>query len=730
MKKVNLEVKGMYCAHCSKAVENALEQAGVFSHVDLARNRVEFSYDDGKISLEYLRRLVKRAGYELITDDRKRFNINMILVPISIIVLVFSLFGILYHSGIDNPFFFFFGNDVTFLVVATIALAVLGTPFIIRAIKGIRFKNVGMDFLIALSALTSYILSLYIFITNIQNGISPLDSHAHHMEGYRMTYFDGTCMVLSIITLGHLITDRIKIKADKNYKKAAIELPKFASLLYPDGTTEQVDCDTLDVGNEFRVLTGEQIACDGTVLSGNGLVDESSLTGESRPRRVNEGDKVMGGTILTSGPISVRVDKIALESLYSSIINESYALDQKKGRLSKLSDRIAGIFTPAILLVAIVAFLICYFGMGLPAEESIVRACSVLSVSCPCAFGLAVPISAMSGYDCALSRGILFKNGDTFEKVRKIQAALFDKTGTLSTGRMTVRTITGDKSLLPLVKAMEKNSLHPIATSLLAYLEKEEDIEIPDIEEIPGQGLRCGVHFLGNEKSASGKERNEEIRQFAKENADSTLVYLSDERSVLLAISLQDELVEDAARTIRRLKEEGIESYMLTGDRKEYALKIARSLGIPIDNVRYELNPSDKARVLAEIKKKEGVISYVGDGINDTLALKGSDLSFASYKASAVACTSADGLLLKPNLYILVYALDISRKTYLNIIENFVWAIAYNLVMIPLAIMGILPMYLCGALMIVSNLTLTINSLRIRYYKPEKEERRHEGNPR
>lgn len=726
MKKVNLEVKGMYCSHCSKAVENALEQAGVFSHVDLAHNRVEFSYDETKISLEYLRRLVKRAGYELVIDDKKKFDINYVLVPVSFFVLFFALFGIIYHAGVHNAFFFFFGNDITFLVIATIAILVLGTPFFIRAIKGLRFKNIGMDFLIALSSLASYILSIYIFVKNIQNGIDPTMMHSHG----EMTYFDGTCMILSIITLGHLLTDRIKIKADKNYRKAAIEPPKFSTLVYPDGTTEQVDSDSLDVDNEFKVLSGEQIACDGTVLQGEGLVDESSLTGESRPRKVHAGDKVMGGTLLSSGPILVRVDKIALDSLYTSIINESYALDQKKGHLSKLSDRIASIFTPAILVLSLIAFFICFFGMGLDAETSIVRACSVLSVSCPCAFGLAVPISAMSGYDCALLRGILFKSGDTFEKVRKIKACLFDKTGTLSTGKMKIVSMAGDKTYLPLVKAMEKNSLHPIAISLLETLKDVEDKEVETIVEIPGQGLKSGSYFLGNANSIQGKENDDVFLDFENKMKDTTIVYLSDDKKVLLAISLVDELVEDAHKTIERLRKDGIESYMLTGDKKEYALKIAKSLSIPEENVRYELKPADKAEILRETRKKEGVISYVGDGINDTLALKESDLSFASYKASAVACTSADGLLLKPNLYILVYALRISRKTYLNIIENFLWAICYNLVMIPLAILGILPMYLCGVLMIVSNLTLTINSLRIRYYKPEKEDRKDEGNPR
>ncbi|HIU70328.1 MAG TPA: cation-translocating P-type ATPase [Candidatus Enterosoma merdigallinarum] len=729
MKKVNLEVKGMYCAHCSKAVENALEKAGVFSHVDLAHNRVEFSYDETTISLDYLRRLVKRAGYELVIDDSKKFNINKILVPVSLIVLVFSLLGILYHVVMDSAFLFFFGNDVTFLIVATIALLVLGTPFIVRAGKGILFKNVGMDFLIALSSVASYVLSLYIFITNIQNGIDPLSLHSHSIEGYRMTYFDGTCMILSVITLGHLLTDRIKTKADKNYRKAAIEPPKFATLLYPDGTTESVDSDSLDVGNVFRVLSGEQIACDGTILSGEGLVDESSLTGESRPRKIGPGEMVMGGTVLVSGPIDVKVDKIALDSLYSSIINESYALDQKKGKLSKLSDKIAGLFTPAIVLIALAAFFICLFGMGLDVEESIVRACSVLSVSCPCAFGLAVPISALSGYDCALSRGVLFKSGDTFEKVRQIKAAVFDKTGTLSTGKMEVLKVAGDKTYLPLVKAMEEHSAHPIALSLVSYLKDVPAEKEADIREIPGQGLVSNGFFLGNAKSAEGKKRNDEIAALEQDSANSTIVYLSDDEKVILAFSLHDELVPDSVETIARLKEEGIESYMLTGDRKEYAYAIARSLGIPEKNVRYELAPSDKAAILREIREQDGVISYVGDGINDTLALKESDLSFASYKASAVACTSADGLLLKPGLYILVYALRISRKTYLNIVENFIWAICYNLAMIPLAILGILPMYLCGALMILSNLTLTINSVRIRRYKPEKEDEKHDRNP-
>ncbi len=436
---------------------------------------------------------------------------------------------------------------------------------------------------------------------------------------------------------------------------------------------------------------------------------------------------VMGGTVLVSVPSTSRSTR-SLSTLYSSIINESYALDQKKGKLSKLSDKIAGLFTPAIVLIALAAFFICLFGMGLDVEESIVRACSVLSVSCPCAFGLAVPISALSGYDCALSRGVLFKSGDTFEKVRQIKAAVFDKTGTLSTGKMEVLKVAGDKTYLPRQghggTFRPSYRLVPLSRISKTYRQKKRRTSMKSDRALSQTDFSSATPRAPKEKT---QRRNRRSRTGQRKFDDR--LSLRCRKKVLLAFSLHDELVPDSVETIARLKEEGIESYMLTGDRKEYAYAIARSLGIPEKNVRYELAPSDKAAILREIREQDGVISYVGDGINDTLALKESDLSFASYKASAVACTSADGLLLKPGLYILVYALRISRKTYLNIVENFIWAICYNLAMIPLAILGILPMYLCGALMILSNLTLTINSVRIRRYKPEKEDEKHDRNP-
>jgi heavy metal translocating P-type ATPase len=725
MTKITLPVKGMYCAHCSKAVEQALADSGVKASVDLAKSKVLLSYDETKISLPYLKRVVGRAGYDLVIDSKRRFDFSSLLLWVSAVILLLSVFGMIHHLGAPGAFFEFFGNDLSFLILASISLVVLGTPFFIRAVKGLRYFNIGMDFLIAFSSLTAYVLSLYCFIRNLQNGFSPTGMFMGE-DGYRMTYFDSTAMILSIITLGHALIDTIKAKSEKAYHHVAFEIPSKATRIGLNGKEETLEVDAIDVGDTLKILSGETVPVDGTILTGTGFVNESSLSGESRERFLSQGSNVFGGTALTAGPLTMKADKIALDSLYTSILNESYVLDQKKGKLNRLSDKIASIFTPLILVIALAAFFIAFYGMRLSAETSVLRAVSVLCVSCPCAFGLAVPLSALSGFDSALKNGVLFKTGDTFEKVKGIKAVIFDKTGTLSSGVMTVVGKAGDDSYLPKVKAMEKNSLHPLAKALLATLDGIPDEKLIDIHEIPGIGLQEGAYLLGGEKTIRGKRLSDALKNLMAAFPTATLVFLSDEKEVLLAFAVEDTLSSSSVETVRELEKRGIPSYLLTGDRKEIATAVAEKLGIPPERVFAEATPQSKAALLRQIREKEGMICYVGDGINDTLALKESDLSFAPFGASEAACSSADALLLTADLSTLIQALLISQKTYANIIENFLWAIAYNVCLIPLAILGYLSPSLSAALMIASNLTLTLNSLRIRFYQPKKE-KKHES---
>jgi P-type E1-E2 ATPase len=265
-------------------------------------------------------------------------------------------------------------------------------------------------------------------------------------------------------------------------------------------------------------------------------------------------------------------------------------------------------------------------------------------------------------------------------------------------------------------------TIHPIGKAIVNSLPYVNAQKIFDMKELPGVGLMTSGFVLGSEKSVLGKAYSDEMKKFMNEHSSSTLVFLSDQSTILMILSLEDILVPDSKDTISALKKDGIKSYMLTGDRKEYALKTGKELGLEEKQIYSEASPLDKAKILEEIKKENGVICYIGDGINDTLALKASNLSFAPSGASDAAKNSADGIILSPNLMSVEYALLISKKTYLNIIENFCWAICYNAAMIPLAIIGILPMYLCAVMMIVSNLTLTINSLRMRLYHPNKGE--------
>ncbi len=721
MKKISLPVKGMYCSHCAKAVEDSLSKVGAKGKVDLTHNQVTLTYDEKKTSLELLKRAVKRAGYTLvIEEEKKKFDYSLVLTGVSIAVLILSLLGMIHHLGVHNSFFALIGSDLSFFILATVSILILGIPFFIRAFKGLLYKNIGMDFLISFSALVSYGLSIYIMVKNISLGYYPNEMHMQD-PGYLMTYFDAASMTLSIITLGHRVIDSIKTKAAGNYKKENTTGPVTAHLIHKNGKIDDVDADFIDVDDKIQVLAGELIPVDGTCLSGPFYVDESSLTGESNPRVIYSGDKVYGGTVLMNGPLSMKADKIALDSLYSGIMNESYVLDEKKGQLYKISDRIALIFTPAILLISLIAFFICYFGLGIGVEQSIIRSVSVLSVSCPCAFGLAVPIASMSGYDLSMKHGILFKSGDTFEKVRKIKAIVFDKTGTLSQGLFSLVGREGDDSYLALVKALEKKSRHPLSKAFLTSFSQVEDISLEgEVKEIPGVGLSYDKYLLGNQTTVKDKKVSDALRSFIDSNKDNTIVYLSDDKEIISAFALADILKEDARQTIKKLTSLGIKCYMLTGDRKEYAYRQAEIAGIDRENVYYEMTPTSKAEVLRQIRKKNGNISYVGDGINDALALKESDLSFASYQGSSLALSSADALLLKPELSIIVDALLISRKTYLIIIENFIWAILYNVCMIPLAIMGYLLPSLGALLMIFSNLTLTVNSLRLRLYKPDK----------
>lgn len=700
MKKVKLKIEGMTCAHCSKSVEETLQGVGIKSYVNLQQATVSFSYDETKVSLVYLQRLIKKAGYRLILkEDKSRLPLLTIRLYFAIVVLVLSLIGMVHHLGVHNDFFAFFDDPLFRLAIASLSLVILGLPFNIRALKSIRRKKLGMDFLVSVSTLVAFGLSLYTYITKMSE-----------------TYFESTTMILAIITIGDKITFTLKKSSGNSTKDALKSDGELATIILPSKKTREIDIDAVAKNDHILIKKGEVVKADGKIISGEGVLDEMILSGESRPRIVKCGEFVYYGTLNLGDSFVIEVTKPAIESLYMGVILESYALDHSEGKLNKLSDFIASIFVPVVFLIALCGFFINYFGMHNSLNQSLVNSISILVVSCPCAFGLAVPLSSLNGYNMALKRGIMFKNGTTFEKIKGVTEFYFDKTGTLTTGEMIVVSShfvdEGDKAI---VKAMEKHSIHPLSKGIQTFLSEVEDLDLQEVKELPGKGLVYQDYELG---SRSLLEDNALPSEFAPyEGQKGTKVYLLKKGELRAIMVLEDEIRSGAKSMLSDLKARGVKTLMLTGDNKAFALHIGEELGLKENEIFYELLPNDKLEVIKKNKEEKAVTAYCGDGVNDLLALALVDLSVASYKASGAATSKADVLLLKDDLNLLNETIDLSRHVYYNILQNFIWAIIYNAVMIPLALIGDLPMTLAAVLMIVSNITLILNSWRIRLWK-------------
>lgn len=699
-KRLKLKVEGMFCAHCSKSVSDCFDRVGIKASVNLAKNEVSFIYDDEKVSLEYLKRLVRKAGYGLVLpDEHKKINMSVVQLAVAVVVLILSLLTMIGHmAGWHHGFFGFLHNGYTELAVASLALLVLGLPFGIRAVKELKFRKMGMDFLVSFASSIAYALSVYTLVKGQEN------------------YFHSVSMILSVIAIGHYISDRLKALNGRRTAGAATIVPKRALVRIG---TEFVDTDVDDIeeGDLVKVLQGALVPVDGYVESETAVVDEQILTGESRPREAEKGGRVYAASVNVGNPFVLKASASALESVFSGIVNESYALDNSRGRLNRISDTLAGWFVPFVILIAVAAFFINRFGFGQSVEQSLVDAVAVLVVSCPCAFGLAVPLASLNGYYLALKNGVLFKSGDTFERVKRINKIYFDKTGTLTTGALQVVDRFGDLTYLSVVKTMEQNSTHPLAKSILSDLQNTPTVQLAEVVEEKGKGLQSGPYRLGSYRYIGDCHMSDDLAAFRDRHPRQTVVYLAKENEVLLALALEDTLREDAVTTIAELQKQGIEVNMLTGDERGYALEIARLAGLDPEHVIAGVSPQQKGEIIESTRRPEDVICFVGDGINDLLALQRSDLSIAMPQAADIAVDKAEVRLLKDSLRLIPLTVRLSRHVYFNIIENFGWAFVYNAAMIPLAVLGRLTPTLSSVLMIISNITLILNSLRIRLWK-------------
>ena len=597
----------------------------------------------------------------------------------------------------------------TFLATTPIML-VAGGPYIQSAWASFKKHNANMDTLVALGTLVAYFYSLVALFTGLP------------------VYFESAAFILFFILLGAVFEEKMRKNTSQAVEKLLDLQAKTAEVLRDD-VYVQIPLEQVKVGDLIRVRPGEKIAVDGTVLEGETSIDESMVTGESIPVDKSVGDAVIGSTINNSGTIIFRAEKVGSETMLAQIVDFVKKAQTSRAPIQDLTDKISGIFVPAVVILGLLTFWIWFVFLGESFVTSLLYGVAVLIIACPCALGLATPTALMVGTGRSAKMGILLKNGTVLQEIQKVQTIVFDKTGTLTEGKPVVTDVIGDeREVLSLAASLEDVSQHPLAQAIV-YRASELGISLYPVENfqaLHGKGVTGIINskqvLLGNAKLLADlaipqdyQERFELLEKEAK-----TVVFLSVDGELKGLIALQDVPKENAREAIAKLKKRGLRTVMLTGDNAGVAHAIASQIGI--EEVIANVLPEEKAHEIHKLQKN-GKLAFVGDGINDAPALSVADVGIAMGSGTDIAIESADLVLTTNNLLGLARAFDMSKKTFNRILLNLFWASIYNLIGIPIAAgvfssLGlVLNPELAGLAMAFSSVSVLISSLMLNFTK-------------
>ena len=735
MKTEQYIISGMSCAACSASVNRVITRLDGVTECDvnLITGKMTVIYDETKTGQADFVRVVEKAGFGIEPDvqkqekkPEKKEKENSVL-PI-LITAVFSgllllismgpmlINGFPFPSFIDpeiNPY-----NYAITQLLLTLPALFTGRKFFIKGIPLLFRGHPNMDSLVAVGAGTSFIYSIVMTYTIVNN------HHAIHN-----LYFESVAVVITLVMLGKYFEGRSRNKTADAIKKL-MELSPDTAVVLKDGKEYTVPTEKVNLGDTLVIKSGAKIPLDGIVKEGQSGVDESMLTGESLPAEKTVGDSVTGGSINIDGLMLVEVTRIGGDTTLAKIIKFVEDAQSKKAPISKTADKVAGIFVPAVIIIALVSALIWLIA-GKDIAFVLKIFTSVLVVACPCALGLATPTAIMVGTGLGANNGILIRNGEVLEISHKIKAAVFDKTGTVTTGKPEVTDIVTDDEtkLIALASAAESGSEHPLAKAVREYADKNgvtETQKPTEFKNVSGKGIVCTIEnervILGKaalleENGISTDKYREKAEQLAGEG--KSLMYLTVSDKLLGVIAVADSLKSESVDTFKKFKEMGIKTVLLSGDNKLCAEYIGGILNA--DEVYSEVLPEEKAEIVAKIKEKYGSVMMIGDGINDAPALSEADVGCAIGNGSDIAIESADIVLMKSNPYDAARAVNLSRLTIRNIQQNLFWAFCYNTVLIPVAagilypLGGILlsPM-LAGLAMSLSSVFVVGNALRLR----------------
>lgn len=749
MKKETIKVNGMSCAACSARVEKVIEKMQGVSEasVNLATGKATLIFNENEITLEEIKKEIINAGYEpqdinleinVDLDQEYREKETRTLWKKFIISAIFAL-PLLYFSMvpmisvISFPFpdflspIFYPERYAIFLMLLTIPILIVGNQFYVVGYKGIWNRSPNMDSLVAMGTTAAIIYSIYEVI-NIFTG---------NLDGSPHLYFETAGVIITLILLGRFLEAKSKGKTSEAIKKLMGLSPKTARII-KDGKEYEIPINEVELGHRIIVRPGEKIPVDGVVLEGNTSIDESMLTGESIPVEKVQGDNVFGATINKNGTIQFEATKIGSETALAQIIKLVEDAQGSKAPIARMADVVSGIFVPIVFVIALISFI----GWMLSGESlvfSMTIFIAVLVIACPCALGLATPTSIMVGTGKAAEYGILFKGGEALERAHQVETIILDKTGTITEGNPVVTDVIVAKGvdrneLLQLSASAEKGSEHPLADAIVKRTE-DENISLKKISNfmaLPGRGLEAHIDgdkvFVGNtklmeEKTVSVIELESDFENLAQEG--KTPVYISINERLSGIIGVADIIKPGSAKAIAELKKMGLDVIMITGDHKKTAEAIAKTVGI--DHVLAGVLPEGKSLEVKRIQSTGKKVAMVGDGINDAPALVQGDIGIAIGSGTDVAIESADIVLMGNDLYGVVTAIKLSKRTIRTIKQNLFWAFGYNVIGIPIAA-GVLyifggpllnPMFAAAA-MSLSSVSVVSNALRIKNFRQDK----------
>ncbi|WP_439883374.1 heavy metal translocating P-type ATPase [Pontibacter sp. MBLB2868] len=730
--KDTFPVEGMTCASCANSIESMLKATDgvVDASVNFAGKTVQVAYTPRVTSPAQLRSTVQEIGFDILTEhktqeeleERQAATLSALrkrTIVAGLLAVPVFIMGMFFHDT------FAWGNWFM-LALTTPVLLWAGQRFFVGAWAQAKHLRANMDTLVALSTGIAFAFSVFNTVYPeffLKRGLMP------HV------YYEAVAVIIAFILLGKYLEEGAKDRSSSAIKKLMGLQPKTVRILR-DGTELEIKIEEVKVGDRVVLLPGDKVPVDGEVVAGTTYVNESMLSGEPLPVHKQPGDVLYAGTINQKGSLQLIARKTGGETMLAHIIKLVQEAQGSKAPVQKLVDKIAGIFVPVVLGIAILTFAAWYFiGGEAYLTEALLSTISVLVIACPCALGLATPTAIMVGVGRGAELGILIKDAESLEHAHKLKAVILDKTGTITIGKPSITdviwagSVAEQEELEQLFFSMEAQSEHPIAQAIYTfYKEQGKNAIQPDhFNSLTGLGIEADFkgqrYYAGNAKllNQHGIKQTDDLTQAARqlqENA-KTVIYFSDATEVLAVFAVSDPVKSSAAEGIKAMLEAGLEIYMLTGDNKQTAAAVARQVGV--EHFQAELLPTDKANFVKELQTRGKVVAMVGDGINDAQAMATADVSIAMGQGTDIAMDVAGITLMRSDLTQVAKAVNLSRATVRTIRQNLFWAFFYNLICIPVAAGLLYPFtgfllnpMIAGAAMALSSVSVVTNSLRLR----------------